>query len=84
MQVHDKLYIGGDWVAPAGTDVIEVISPHTEEVIGQVPDGTPADIDARRRRRPHARSTTADWPTHAARRAPRHRRSASATSTPPA
>ena len=45
MQVQDKLFIGGDWVAPAGSDVIEVISPHTEEVIATVPDGTPADID---------------------------------------
>ena len=45
MQVHDKLFIGGDWVAPSGSDVIEVISPHTEEVIATVPDGTPADID---------------------------------------
>jgi betaine-aldehyde dehydrogenase len=46
MQVRDKLYIGGEWTAPAGTDVIEVISPHTEEVVGTVPDGTPADVDA--------------------------------------
>ena len=45
MQVHEKLFIGGEWVAPAGTDVIEVISPHTEEVVGRVPDGTNADID---------------------------------------
>jgi aldehyde dehydrogenase (NAD+) len=45
MQVHDKLFIGGEWVAPAGTDVIEVISPHTEEVVGRVPEGTTADID---------------------------------------
>ena len=45
MQVQDKLFIGGDWVAPSGSDVIEVISPHTEEVIATVPDGTPADID---------------------------------------
>jgi aldehyde dehydrogenase (NAD+) len=45
MQVHDKLFLGGDWVAPAGNEVIEVISPHTEEVIATVPDGTPADID---------------------------------------
>jgi betaine-aldehyde dehydrogenase len=45
VQVHDKLYIGGEWIAPAGSDVIEVISPHTEEVIATVPDGTPADID---------------------------------------
>jgi betaine-aldehyde dehydrogenase len=45
MQVHEKLFIGGEWVAPAGTDVIEVISPHTEEVVGRVPEGTTADID---------------------------------------
>ncbi len=45
MQVHDKLFIGGEWVDPAGSDVIEVISPHTEEVVGRVPEGTTADID---------------------------------------
>ena len=42
---YDRLFIGGDWVAPEGTDTIEVISPSTEEVIGRVPDGTKADID---------------------------------------
>ncbi len=41
----DKLFIGGQWVAPAGTSLIEVISPHTEEVIAKVPEGTNADID---------------------------------------
>jgi betaine-aldehyde dehydrogenase len=45
MQVHDKLLIGGEWVDPAGSEVIEVISPHTEEVVGKVPEGTTADID---------------------------------------
>jgi betaine-aldehyde dehydrogenase len=45
MQVHEKLFIGGEWVDPAGTDVIEVISPHTEEVVGRVPEGTAADVD---------------------------------------
>jgi aldehyde dehydrogenase (NAD+) len=45
VQVHDKLFIGGEWVDPAGSDVIEVISPHTEEVVARVPDGTPADVD---------------------------------------
>ncbi len=45
MQVHEKLFIGGEWVDPAGSDVIEVISPHTEEVIAKVPEGTTADID---------------------------------------
>jgi aldehyde dehydrogenase (NAD+) len=42
---YDRLFIGGDWVAPEGTDTIEVISPATEEVVGRVPDGTEADID---------------------------------------
>jgi len=42
---YDKLYIGGQWVAPEGTETIEVISPYTEEVIATVPDGTVADIN---------------------------------------
>jgi len=46
MTTYKELYIGGDWVASSGSDVIEVVSPHTEEVIGQVPHGTPADMDA--------------------------------------
>jgi aldehyde dehydrogenase (NAD+) len=45
MRDHDRFYIGGQWVAPAGTEIIDVISPHTEEVIGHVPDGTTADMD---------------------------------------
>ncbi|MEU4409498.1 aldehyde dehydrogenase [Streptosporangium sp. NPDC023963] len=45
MRQHDTLFIGGDWVAPAGTGIIDVVSPHTEEVVGRVPDGTPADMD---------------------------------------
>jgi aldehyde dehydrogenase (NAD+) len=42
---YDRLFIGGDWVAPEGTGMIDVISPSTEEVVGRVPDGTEADID---------------------------------------
>ena len=42
---YDRLFIGGDWVAPEGTGTIEVISPATEEVVGWVPDGTEADVD---------------------------------------
>jgi betaine-aldehyde dehydrogenase len=44
--VHDELFIGGEWVSPQSSDTIDVISPHTEEVIGTVPDASPADIDA--------------------------------------
>ncbi|MFC7308512.1 aldehyde dehydrogenase [Streptomyces monticola] len=42
---HQKLFIGGELVDPQGKDVIEVVSPHTEEVIGRVPHAAPADVD---------------------------------------
>ncbi|MGI5273930.1 aldehyde dehydrogenase [Nonomuraea sp. CA-218870] len=45
MRQHDKLFIGGEWVTPAGTGTIDVINPHTEEVVGRVPDGTTEDVD---------------------------------------
>jgi betaine-aldehyde dehydrogenase len=41
-----ELFIGGEWVAPAGDAVLEVVSPHTEEVVARVPEGSTADIDA--------------------------------------
>lgn len=43
---HAALYIDGEWRAPTSTDVIEVWSATSEEKIGQVPDSTPADVDA--------------------------------------
>ena len=43
--VRDKLFIGGEWVEPAGDGSIEVVNPTTEEVIGRVPEGTPDDAD---------------------------------------
>ncbi|HEV8207305.1 MAG TPA: aldehyde dehydrogenase [Acidimicrobiia bacterium] len=45
MREHQRLFIGGEWVEPAGTGTIDVISPHSEELVGRVPEGTPADID---------------------------------------
>src|SRR5262245_5348572 len=45
MRTQDRLFIGGDWVAPATGATIDVISPHTEEVIGRVPEGREADVD---------------------------------------
>lgn len=42
---HDALFIGGEWVAPAGRDVLEVVSPWTEQVVASVPSGTTEDID---------------------------------------
>jgi betaine-aldehyde dehydrogenase len=46
VRTYDKLFIGGRWMAPAGTGVIDVISPHSEEPIGRVPEATEADVDA--------------------------------------
>ncbi len=46
MVTQDRFYIGGKWVTPAGTGTLEVISPYTEEVIGRVPEATPADMGA--------------------------------------
>ena len=45
MTDHDQLYIGGVWTDPATKDRIEVISPHTEEVVGSVPEASVADVD---------------------------------------
>ena len=45
MKAYDRLFIGGEWVSPAGTGTIDVINPTTEEVIGRVPDATEADVD---------------------------------------
>jgi hypothetical protein len=43
--VRDRLYIGGQWVEPAGSETIEVIDSTTEQVIGRIPEGTPEDVD---------------------------------------
>lgn len=43
---HDRIHIGGELVAPSGSGIIEVTNPFTEEVIGRVPEGTTADVDA--------------------------------------
>ncbi|TLQ46262.1 aldehyde dehydrogenase [Streptomyces marianii] len=42
---HGKLFIGGELVDPLGADTIEVVSPHTEQVIGRVPHASRADVD---------------------------------------
>jgi betaine-aldehyde dehydrogenase len=44
MRLHEKLFIDGQWVEPAGTGTIDVINPSTEEVVGRVPDGTAEDL----------------------------------------
>ena len=43
---YDKLFIGGKWVEPSTSDVIEVFSPATGQKVGQVPLAAEADVDA--------------------------------------
>ncbi len=40
-----QLYIDGAWTGSDGDAVLTVLNPATEEAIGTVPEGTPADID---------------------------------------
>ncbi|CAM5321466.1 MULTISPECIES: aldehyde dehydrogenase family protein [Streptomyces] len=46
MKAHDGMYIDGAWRPAAGQDVIEVVNPADEQVLGTVPAGTAADVDA--------------------------------------
>ncbi|MFF5252174.1 aldehyde dehydrogenase family protein [Streptomyces leeuwenhoekii] len=45
MKAHDGMYIDGTWRPAAGRDVIEVVNPADEQVIGQVPAGDARDVD---------------------------------------
>ena len=60
MQVRDKLYIDGSWVASSGSGVLEVINSTTEEVMGTIPEGTADDVDRA------ARAASAAFPGWAA------------------
>ncbi|MCK9988042.1 MAG: aldehyde dehydrogenase (NAD+) [Azoarcus sp.] len=44
--LRDKLYIGGRWVAPAGSGLIDVIDPSDASVYARIPEGAPADAEA--------------------------------------
>jgi acyl-CoA reductase-like NAD-dependent aldehyde dehydrogenase len=42
---RDRFYVGGEWVVPSGSGTIEVVEAATEEVMGRVPAGEPADVE---------------------------------------
>ena len=46
MNVFDKLYIDGRWVASHGRGTIDADHAATEEAITRIPEGTEADVDA--------------------------------------
>ena len=41
----DQFYIGGQWVAPHGTDAVDIINPCTEEAFARVAMGSEKDVD---------------------------------------
>jgi aldehyde dehydrogenase (NAD+) len=45
MLVRNGFFIDGSWATPTTSDCFEVTSPSSEEVIGRVPAGAPADVD---------------------------------------
>ncbi len=45
-QSRSSFFIGNEWVKPASSRTFTLINASTEEVIGQVPEGVEADIDA--------------------------------------
>ncbi|MFG3656188.1 aldehyde dehydrogenase family protein [Streptomyces sp. NPDC047706] len=45
MKARDGMYIDGTWRPAAGRDLIEVVNPADEEIIGRVPAGTAEDVD---------------------------------------
>jgi acyl-CoA reductase-like NAD-dependent aldehyde dehydrogenase len=44
-KLGSQIYIEGEWVASASEATLDVVNPTTGEVIGQVPSGTPEDVD---------------------------------------
>jgi acyl-CoA reductase-like NAD-dependent aldehyde dehydrogenase len=43
--IRDKIYINGEWIPSSGIEMIDVINPATEEVMGRIPNGTEEDVD---------------------------------------
>jgi aldehyde dehydrogenase (NAD+) len=43
--VFEKFLIDGEWVAPDGRGTFDVHNASTGEVMGRIPDGSPADVD---------------------------------------
>jgi aldehyde dehydrogenase (NAD+) len=42
---RNEIFIGGEWVEPAGADPLPVINSTTEETIATIPGCTPAEVD---------------------------------------
>ena len=56
--VYDELYIGGRWQSPSTGQRLSVISPHSEEPIGETPEAAPVGCRQGGDGRQRSRSTT--------------------------
>jgi len=54
---QNQIFVGGKLVDSSAKARIDVVSPNTEEVIGRVPDATPADVDPSRAGSPRSAPT---------------------------
>jgi acyl-CoA reductase-like NAD-dependent aldehyde dehydrogenase len=45
ISAREQIFIGGEWVTPAGADPLPVVDPTTEEVIATIPGCTPVEVD---------------------------------------
>ncbi|MEW5423565.1 aldehyde dehydrogenase [Amorphus sp. 3PC139-8] len=44
-QAPEKFFIGGEWVDPLSSSMLDVVSPVTEEVLMSYPEASPEDVD---------------------------------------
>ncbi|MGW5638328.1 aldehyde dehydrogenase family protein [Streptomyces sp. NPDC003832] len=58
MKAHGGFYIDGAWRPAVGRDTIDVVNPADEQLLAQVPAGTPEDVDTAVRA---ARRALAGW-----------------------
>lgn len=45
MITYDRLFIGGSWMAPSVPELLDVVSPHDQSLIGRAVQAQPADVD---------------------------------------
>lgn len=45
VQTRDKVFIGGEWVGPRGSETIDVVNSTTEETMATIPACSPEDAD---------------------------------------
>ena len=55
---YERLYVGGEWIAPDTAETIDVVDPFTEDAIGRIPAAGAGDVD---RAVAAARAAFAGW-----------------------